>query len=121
MTSTASPARAQRKLRVGIVVSNRMTKTIVVRVNRRVRHPKYARVIKQASTFKVHDESNTAQVGDWVKMMETRPISKEKRWRLVEVLKRASSAPPVPTDETQQPRKEPKKAQLASAEPDVAA
>ena len=91
-------ARGQRKVRVGVVTSNRMMKTIVVRVNRRVRHPKYNRVIKQASAFKVHDETNSAAIGDWVKIMETRPLSKEKRWRLVEIVKRASSAPPVPDD-----------------------
>ncbi len=76
-----------------------MTKTIVVRVTERVRHPKYHRVMTQTSAFKVHDETNRAAIGDWVKMMETRPLSKEKRWRLVEVLKRASTAPPVPGQE----------------------
>ncbi len=90
--------RGKRKLRVGVVMSNRMMKTIVVRVNRRVRHPKYNRVIKQASAFKVHDETNSAAIGDWVKIMETRPLSKEKRWRLVEIVKHASSAPPIPED-----------------------
>ena len=90
--------RGQRKVRVGIVTSNRMMKTIVVRVNRRVRHPKYNRVIKQAGAFKVHDEQNSAAIGDLVKIMETRPISKDKRWRLVEIVKRASSAPPIPDD-----------------------
>ncbi len=95
-----STARGQRKVRVGVVVSNKMTKTIVVRVHQLVRHPKYNRVIKRASTFKVHDETQSAAVGDWVKIMETRPISKEKRWRLVEIVKRASTAPPVPGEET---------------------
>ena len=90
--------RGQRKVRVGVVTSNRMMKTIVVRVDRRVRHPKYNRVIKQASAFKVHDETNSAAIGDLVKIMETRPLSKEKRWRLVEIVKRASSAPPIPDD-----------------------
>ena len=97
--------RNTRKVRTGLVLSNKMKKTIVVRVSRLVRHPKYSRVMKQATAFKVHDETNSASIGDWVKIMETRPISKEKRWRLVEIVKRASSAPPVPEDETQQPRK----------------
>ena len=90
--------RGQRKVRVGVVTSNRMMKTIVVRVDHKVRHRKYHRVIKQAGAFKVHDEQNSAMVGDLVKIMETRPISKDKRWRLVEIVKRASSAPPIPDD-----------------------
>ena len=85
-------------MRVGVVTSNRMMKTIVVRIDRRVRHQRYNRVIKQASAFKVHDETNSAAIGDVVKIMETRPLSKEKRWRLVEIVKRASSAPPLPDD-----------------------
>lgn len=101
MTTGATPqaARGRRKVKIGIVVSNRMAKTIVVRVSRLVRHPKYQRVLRQASTFKVHDETNRAAIGDWVKIMDTRPISKEKRWRLVDILRRASSAPPVPGGE----------------------
>ena len=95
MTSLVRP---KRKMRVGVVTSNRMMKTIVVRVNQRVRHPKYNRVVKQAGTFKVHDETNSAAVGDLVKIMETRPLSKEKRWRLVEIVKRASSVPPLPDE-----------------------
>ena len=97
------PVRAERKTRVGLVTSNKMQKTIVVRVNRRVRHPKYNRVITQANAFKAHDERNEAKIGDWVKIMETRPLSKDKRWRLVEILKRASSAPPVPGTEEAAP------------------
>ena len=88
--------RGSRKIRIGVVVSNKMRKTIVVRVSRRVRHPRYNRVITQATALKVHDETNRAAIGDWVKIMETRPLSKEKRWRLVDVLRRASTAPPVP-------------------------
>jgi len=101
-TATARPpqhARGQRKIRFGLVTSNKMQKTIVVRVTQLVRHPMYHRVIKQANSFKVHDETNRAAIGDWVKIMETRPLSKDKRWRLVEILERASSAPPIP-DET---------------------
>ena len=99
--------RGQRKVRLGLVISNKMTKTIVVRVSQLVRHPKYNRVMTHASAFKVHDEKNSAAIGDWVKIAETRPLSKEKRWRLVEILKRASSAPPVPgreLEETPPPR-----------------
>jgi len=102
-----APARGQRKIRVGLVLSNKMQKTIVVRVSRLVRHPRYSRVIRQASAFKVHDETNRAAIGDWVKIMETRPLSKDKRWRLVEVVKRASQAPPVPGGETEQQRNNP--------------
>ena len=109
MSETIAPhpsVRGQRKVRVGLVVSNRMKKTIVVRVHRLVRHPTYNRVVKRSSTFQVHDETNSAGIGDWVKMMETRPISKEKCWRLVEILKRASSAPPVPGSEAEQVKKQ---------------
>ena len=88
--------RAQRKTREGTVISNKMQKTIVVQVSRMVRHEVYNRYIPQASSFKVHNEKNVAAIGDFVRIMETRPISKDKRWRLVEVLKRASNAPPLP-------------------------
>jgi small subunit ribosomal protein S17 len=88
--------RAARKSRIGVVTSNKMRKTIVVKVVRLVRHPKYNRVMRQANSFKAHDETNSAGVGDWVKIMETRPLSKDKRWRLVEILRRASTAPPLP-------------------------
>jgi len=96
--------RGQRKFRVGVVTSNKMQKTIVVQVRQLVRHPKYSRVIKQAHSFKTHDETNQAHIGDWVKIMETRPLSKDKRWRLVEILKRASNAPPVPGKENEVPQ-----------------
>ena len=96
--------RNDRKVKTGIVTSNKMIKTIVVKVSRLVPHPKYSRVMQQSSSFKAHDETNSAAVGDWVKIMETRPLSKDKRWRLVEILKRASSAPPVPGQE-EQPKK----------------
>ena len=99
MTSVTAEARTTRKVRVGIVTSNKMMKTIVVRVQRLVRHPTYNRVITRATSFKAHDETNSAGVGDWVKIMETRPLSKDKRWRLVEILRRASSAPAVPIEE----------------------
>lgn len=104
-TPGSTEARAQRKTRVGIVVSNRMAKTIVVRVEQLFRHPQYSRVISRASKFKVHDEAQAAAIGDVVKIMETRPISKDKRWRLVEIVKRASTAPPLPDGEAAQPQK----------------
>jgi small subunit ribosomal protein S17 len=81
-----------------------MQKTIVVRITHLTRHPQYNRVTRTSNTFKAHDEASSAKVGDWVKIMETRPLSKDKRWRLVEILKRASSAPPVPGQE-EQPKK----------------
>ena len=100
MTMVQQPmVRGQRKTRLGLVVSNKMTKTISVQVVQLFRHPKYDRVIKRASRFKAHDETNSASVGDWVKIMETRPLSKDKRWRLVEIVKRTSNAPPVPQEE----------------------
>ena len=105
MTPATAPqlTRHARKIRVGVVISNKMQKTIVVRVAHLVRHPKYARVIRRASTFKAHDADNRAAIGDWVKIMETRPISRDKRWRLIDILKRASSAPPIPGAETALP------------------
>ena len=97
--------RAQRKVRRGVVTSNKMSKTIVVRVTRLIRHPKYGRVMTQTSSFKAHDETNSAAIGDVVNIMETRPLSKDKRWRLVEIVRRASTAPPVPGTEQDSSRK----------------
>lgn len=85
-----SKARNQRKVREGVVVSDKMDKTIVVQVERRVRHPLYVRIVRRTRRYKVHDEHNEARIGDQVRIMETRPLSKEKRWRLVEILQRAS-------------------------------
>jgi small subunit ribosomal protein S17 len=82
--------RSRRKTRVGEVVSNKMDKTVVVAVTRLVRHPLYGRFVKKTSKFKVHDESNVCNTGDVVRIMETRPISKDKRWRLVEVMKKVT-------------------------------
>lgn len=78
----------KRKEMVGFVVSDKMQKTIVVQIKRLTRHPVYKRVITKASKFKVHDEKNQAKLGDKVKITETRPLSKDKRWRLVEILKK---------------------------------
>jgi small subunit ribosomal protein S17 len=82
--------RRRRKTRVGEVVSNKMDKTAVVAVTRLVRHPLYGRFVKKTNKFKVHDEQNECRVGDVVRIMETRPLSKDKRWRLVEVMKKVA-------------------------------
>lgn len=81
--------KTRRKTRTGVVVSDKMQKTIVVKVERSTRHPLYKKTIRRYKKFKAHDESNSAKAGDTVKIMETRPLSKEKRWRLLEVLKKA--------------------------------
>lgn len=81
--------RNQRKTRIGKVVSDKMDKTIVVAVETKVRHPLYGKTVKRTTKFKVHDENNEAKHNDTVKIMETRPLSREKRWRLVEVIERA--------------------------------
>lgn len=81
--------RNERKERIGKVVSNRMQKTITVAVGRKVKHPIYGKFVNRTTKFKAHDEENTAGIGDTVRIMETRPISKDKRWRLVEVLEKA--------------------------------
>lgn len=88
-------AQGNRKQRVGEVVSNKMTKTIVVRVQRRFPHPKFKKVVTGYSKFYAHDEKNDAKVGDTVRIEETRPLSKLKRWRLVQVVERNSDAAPV--------------------------
>jgi small subunit ribosomal protein S17 len=78
------------KTQVGPVVSDKMSKTRVVVVERAFRHPRYERVVKRTSRFKAHDEKNEARVGDRVLIVETRPLSKDKRWRIKEILERAS-------------------------------
>jgi small subunit ribosomal protein S17 len=78
-----------RKQRIGVVTSNSMQKTITVTVERRLRHPIYGKYVKKSTKFMAHDEENTCNVGDTVRIMETRPLSKNKSWRLVEVLERA--------------------------------
>src|SRR3954471_10457081 len=85
--ATTAPNRNLRKERVGQVVSTKMQKTAVVEIITRVPHPKFGKITKQIKRFYVHDEESKAQVGDTVRIMETRPISKLKRWRLVEVIK----------------------------------
>ncbi|MDP2722560.1 MAG: 30S ribosomal protein S17 [Bacteroidales bacterium] len=78
-----------RKERTGIVVSNKMDKSIVVRIERRVKHPVYGKFIKMSTKFIAHDEKNECNIGDTVSIMETRPLSKNKNWRLVEIIERA--------------------------------
>lgn len=81
--------RGRRKSRVGRVVSDKMDKTIVVAVEDFVRHPLYGKAVKRTKKFKAHDENNACRIGDRVKIMETRPLSKDKRWRLVNIVERA--------------------------------
>jgi small subunit ribosomal protein S17 len=78
-----------RKTKTGIVTSNKMTKTITVTVERKVKHPIYGKFVKKSTKFHAHDEENQATPGDVVKIMETRPLSKTKRWRLVEIIEKA--------------------------------
>ena len=84
-----SENRGMRKTRVGVVVSDKMDKTIVVAVRERVRHPLYGKIMNQTTKFKVHDENNECGIGDTVEVMETRPLSKDKRWRLVRIIEKA--------------------------------
>ena len=78
-----------RKERTGVVVSNKMDKSIVVQISRKVKHPVYGKVVKKSSKFMAHDEKNDCNIGDTVRIMETRPLSKDKCWRLVEIIERA--------------------------------
>jgi small subunit ribosomal protein S17 len=86
MTTTQ---RKSRKTRIGIVSSNKMTKTITVSVERKIKHPIYGKFLKKTTSFHAHDDQNTAGIGDVVRIMETRPLSKTKRWRLVEIIEKA--------------------------------
>jgi small subunit ribosomal protein S17 len=92
MTNTnadSSEARNMRKTRVGKVVSDKMQKTVVVQIERRVPHPVYGKMVTRTKKLKAHDEENTAKTGDTVRITETRPLSKDKRWRVVEIVERA--------------------------------
>lgn len=89
MENTVNIERNLRKNRIGIVVSDKMDKTIVVAIEQRVKHPLYKKIVKRTKKFKVHDENNVAGVGDKVLIAETRHLSKDKCWRLVEVIKKA--------------------------------
>jgi small subunit ribosomal protein S17 len=81
--------RNNRKVRTGVVVSDKMDKTIVVAVENFMRHPLYGKTIKRTKKFKAHDENNECRIGDVVKIMETRPLSRDKRWRLVQIVRKA--------------------------------
>lgn len=88
-TPATEKPRGRRKTAIGYVVSDKMEKTIVVEIESRARHPKYGKIIRTTKKVKAHDENGTAGIGDRVSLMETRPLSATKRWRLVEVLERA--------------------------------
>jgi small subunit ribosomal protein S17 len=94
-TAPAAESRGNRKDRVGEVISNKMAKTIVVRVERRFAHPKFKKVVTGYKKFYAHDEKSEARVGDRVRIEETRPISKTKRWRLVEVVEKSAGVAQV--------------------------
>ncbi len=78
-----------RKTRVGVVVSDKMDKTVVIAIKERVKHPLYGKIVNRTKTFKAHDEQNECGIGDTVRVVETRPLSKEKRWRVVEIVEKA--------------------------------
>ena len=86
---------AKRKVRVGVVVSDKMDKTVVVTVQRQYKHRVYERVVRDTKKYKVHDEENRCRVGDKVRIIETRPLSKEKRWRIAEILEKAALLTPA--------------------------
>jgi len=87
--NAGASARGTRKSRTGIVVSDKMEKTVVVAIERRVAHPVYGKMITRTKRLKAHDEQNSAKTGDTVRIVETRPLSKDKRWRVVEIVDRA--------------------------------
>lgn len=88
MEATNNTSRNLRKTKVGIVSSNKMDKTITVKVERKVKHPLYGKFLKKTTSFHAHDEKNECSIGDTVKIMESRPMSKTKRWRLVEIVEK---------------------------------
>jgi small subunit ribosomal protein S17 len=81
--------RGRRKVRTGVVVSDKMDKTVLIRIDRQVRHSLYGKTVRRSSKLAAHDEANDAHIGDTVRVMETRPLSKSKRWRVVEIVERA--------------------------------
>jgi small subunit ribosomal protein S17 len=87
--TTAPAARGRRKVRTGVVVSDKMDKTVLVRVDRQVRHALYGKTVRRSSKLAAHDEQNDAHTGDTVRVMEVRPLSKSKRWRVIEIVERA--------------------------------
>ena len=89
MSEVKATERGLRKTRVGVVVSDKMDKTCVIQIETRVRHSLYGKITKRTAKLKVHDENNECGVGDTIRVMETRPLSKDKRWRLVEIIEKA--------------------------------
>ncbi|MBR3459324.1 MAG: 30S ribosomal protein S17 [Clostridia bacterium] len=89
MENTNTLVRGYRKTRTGIVVSDKMDKTVVVAVRTKVRHPLYGKMVNKTTKFKAHDENNDCGIGDTVRIMETRPLSKDKHWRIVEIIEKA--------------------------------
>lgn len=89
MSETQQKVQGKRKMQVGLVVSDKMDKTIVVSVQNRYRHPLYGKIISHTTKFKAHDEENACGIGDTVRIVETRPLSKDKRWRLLEIIEKA--------------------------------
>ena len=89
VSAETSSDRTRRKVRTGVVVSEKMDKTVLVRIDRKVRHPLYKKTLARSNKLAAHDENNDARLGDTVRVMETRPISKTKRWRIVEIVERA--------------------------------
>jgi small subunit ribosomal protein S17 len=87
--NAGSQERRRRKVRTGVVVSDAMDKTVMVRIDRQIRHALYGKTVRRSSKLAAHDESNEARVGDTVRVMETRPLSRSKRWRLVEIVEKA--------------------------------
>ena len=97
-TETTTEVRQFRKEKVGVVTSNKMTKSIVVAVERKVKHEKYGKFLNKTSKFVAHDEKNEAHVGDFVRIQETRPVSKLKRWKLKDIIRKAALLPETPVD-----------------------
>ncbi len=89
MENNETLVRGYRKTRTGIVVSDKMDKTVVVAVRTKVRHPLYGKMVNKTTKFKAHDENNECGIGDTVRIMETRPLSRDKRWRVVEIIEKA--------------------------------
>ena len=89
MRNESTATRGARKTRVGVVVGDKMQKTVVVAIERRFPHPLYGKMVTRTKRMKAHDDANSAKVGDRVRIMETRPLSKDKRWRVVEIIERA--------------------------------
>ena len=101
MTETAgvqahSATQGKRQEKVGVVTSNKMQKTVVITVQRQINHPLYKRVVRRSKNFLAHDEKNECRVGDWVRIEETRPLSSRKRWRVIEIISKATLVAPVP-------------------------